>query len=105
MRKNFTRIAVLALVSFVGFVVPPVRAQGPLSDWGTPPREYQDAGRIGYRDGIEGCRRDFENHRRPDVNNRDEYRRPRGSRRDRKEYTRLCAGHERLRPAIRRCLC
>ena len=28
----------------------------------------------GFRDGIFGADRDFQNHRRPDVNNRDEYR-------------------------------
>ena len=30
----------------------------------------------GYYDGVRGADRDFENHRRPDVNNRDEYRDP-----------------------------
>ena len=30
----------------------------------------------GYQDGMVGAERDFQNHRRPDVNNRDEYRRP-----------------------------
>ena len=28
----------------------------------------------GFRDGVFGADRDFQNHRRPDVNNRDEYR-------------------------------
>ena len=31
----------------------------------------------GFRDGVFGADRDFQNHRRPDVNNRDEYRDPR----------------------------
>ena len=31
----------------------------------------------GVSDGMRGAERDFQNHRRPDVNNRDEYRRPR----------------------------
>jgi hypothetical protein len=30
----------------------------------------------GFYDGIEGAERDFRNHRRPDVNNREEYRDP-----------------------------
>lgn len=30
----------------------------------------------GYYDGVRGADRDFENHRRPNVNNRDEYRDP-----------------------------
>jgi hypothetical protein len=32
--------------------------------------------RRGFHDGIEGARKDAGNHRRPDVNNRDEYRHP-----------------------------
>jgi hypothetical protein len=31
----------------------------------------------GFQDGVIGAERDFQNHRRPDVNNRDEYRAPR----------------------------
>ncbi len=45
--------------------------------WDTPPQELQDIQRQGFHDGIEGARKDFDNHRRPDVNNRDEYRNPR----------------------------
>jgi hypothetical protein len=30
----------------------------------------------GFYDGVKGAERDFKNHRRPDVNNRDEYRDP-----------------------------
>jgi hypothetical protein len=32
--------------------------------------------RRGFQDGIQGARRDFENHRPPNVNNRDEFRNP-----------------------------
>ncbi len=56
--------------------------------WDTPPREWNEIQRRGFRDGIEGARRDLDNHRRPDVNNRDEYRHPdvpRGMRRDYRE--------------------
>ena len=45
-------------------------------DWDTPPQEFRDIQRQGYHDGIEGARKDYDNHRRPDVNNRDEYRHP-----------------------------
>jgi hypothetical protein len=45
-------------------------------DWNTPPQEFRDIERQGYHDGIEGARKDYDNHRRPDVNNRDEYRHP-----------------------------
>jgi hypothetical protein len=44
--------------------------------WEAPPQEWSDIQRHGYSDGEEGARRDFENHRRPDVDNRDEYRHP-----------------------------
>ena len=47
------------------------------SPWDAPPQDLQDVQRQGFRDGIEGARKDFDNHRRPDVNNRDEYRDPR----------------------------
>jgi ribosome modulation factor len=37
---------------------------------------FNDIQRRGFRDGIEGARKDVGNHRRPDVNNRDGYRHP-----------------------------
>jgi len=46
-------------------------------DWNMPPQEFRDIQRQGFHDGIEGARRDYDNHRRPDVSNRDEYRHPR----------------------------
>ena len=52
--------------------------QGPgPGGWDQPPGNYRsDIMRQGYHDGVEGARKDFENHRRPNVNNRDEYRHP-----------------------------
>lgn len=44
--------------------------------WAIPPREFNEMQRRAYLDGIEGARRDYGNHRNPDVNNRDEYRNP-----------------------------
>ena len=44
--------------------------------WDNPPQEFKDIQRQGFHDGIEGARKDFDNHRRADVNNRDEYRHP-----------------------------
>ncbi|GAC1423091.1 MAG: hypothetical protein NVSMB62_19320 [Acidobacteriaceae bacterium] len=47
-----------------------------------PPFQYDRADaeeameQRGYYDGIQGAERDFTNHRRPNVNNRDEYRDP-----------------------------
>lgn len=45
--------------------------------WTQPPAMYRDdVAQRGFHDGIEGARRDFQNHRPPNVNNRDEYRHP-----------------------------
>ena len=55
--------------------------------WDAPPNEYNnDTRRQGFHDGIEGARKDFENHRKPDVKNRDEYRHPHVSEAERDEY-------------------
>src|SRR5258708_29949539 len=53
---------------------PQPQAYGQDRDWDTPPGEFNDIQRRGFHDGIEGARRDYGNHRRPDVNNREEYR-------------------------------
>ncbi len=45
-------------------------------DWDRVPDNWNDAERRGFHDGIDGARKDYDNHRRPDVDNRDEYRRP-----------------------------
>jgi hypothetical protein len=60
-------------------------AQGP---WEEPPREFQDIERRGFHDGVEGARKDYGNRRRPNVNNREEYRHPDMPRRDRGPYRR-----------------
>jgi hypothetical protein len=44
--------------------------------WDAPPPEFREIQRKGFHDGIEGARKDFDNHRPPNVNNRDEYRHP-----------------------------
>ncbi len=47
--------------------------------WDAPPAEFtRDIQRRGFRDGIEGARRDAQNRRVPNVMNRDEYRNYRG---------------------------
>ena len=52
---------------------PPPPPQG---GWEAPPPQFQAAMQRGYQDGIVGARKDFDNHRPPNVNNRDEYRNP-----------------------------
>lgn len=54
--------------------------------WATAPPELQGAQRQGFHDGIEGARKDAENHRPPNVENRDEYRHPSVPHRDRAAY-------------------
>jgi hypothetical protein len=55
--------------------------------WTRVPGSYgNDISRRGFHDGIEGARRDFQNHRPPNVNNRDEYRHPNVPRSVRREY-------------------
>ena len=66
---------------------PPPQAQGYQGGgWDAPPQEFQEVQRQGFHDGIEGARRDFENHRPPNVNNRDEYRHPSVHGPDRRAY-------------------
>ena len=55
-------------------------------DWEAPPAELDEVSRHGFHDGIEGARKDYDNHRRPDVNNRDEFRHPHVPERDREAY-------------------
>ena len=55
---------------------PPPGAYGQGGGWDAPPQEYNDYRRRGFQDGIEGARKDVENHRRPTPNNRDEFRHP-----------------------------
>jgi hypothetical protein len=54
--------------------------------WENAPREFNEIQRRGFRDGIEGAHRDFDNHRRPDVDNREEYRDPHAERELREAY-------------------
>ena len=44
--------------------------------WDTPPGEYNEYRKQGFRDGIEGARKDAENHRPFTPENRDEFRHP-----------------------------
>ncbi|HEX8713130.1 MAG TPA: hypothetical protein VF730_14720 [Terracidiphilus sp.] len=86
MRLN--RLALSALALFLGSVyLLPAKTAGAQrrpdygygqrgGDWDAPPPGLSDIARRGYHDGIEGARKDYGNHRRPDVDNRDEYRHP-----------------------------
>lgn len=88
---NLNRLAISAVVLSLGTVLAVTRAGAqqqygagygqngygqPNGDWDAPPPDFNDIQRRGFRDGIEGARKDYGNHRQPDVNNRDEYRHP-----------------------------
>ncbi|HEY4008697.1 MAG TPA: hypothetical protein VGM11_00995 [Acidobacteriaceae bacterium] len=55
---------------------PPPPRYAPGGGWDTVPPEFRAAQQRGFHDGIEGAKRDFKNHRQPNVMNRDEYRDP-----------------------------
>lgn len=99
MKKILSCFSIAAFAAAVLFSVPAARASAtPISaqpsappaygqePWANAPSEYRGAERQGFRDGIEGARKDAENHRPPNVNNRDEFRNPPVSRRDRRAY-------------------
>ena len=65
---------------------PPPGAGYPQEGWYNVPPEFREVQQRGFHDGIEGARRDFQNHRPPDVNNRDEYRHPHVDGPDRRDY-------------------
>lgn len=58
------------------------------SRWDMPSGQYNEMQRRGFQDGLVGARKDYENHRRPDVNNRDEYRHPQVPRSQQDDYRR-----------------
>lgn len=73
-REGFRRGYDVAMSHLMG--APDWRAQVPERPWDYAPSEFDELRRQGFQDGIEGARKDFDNHRRPDVENREEYRHP-----------------------------
>ena len=95
MRKMLSCLSVATLAAATLATVPMARAiQEPPppgyghEQWAEPPGELQGVQREGFHDGIEGARRDAENHRPPNVHNRDEYRHPHYRGEDREAYRR-----------------
>lgn len=82
MRLTWFAVPILAVAAGVITSPPAVHAaapQGPAyvqPGWDAPPSEFREVQRQGFHDGIEGARKDFDHHRMPDVNNREEYRHP-----------------------------
>ncbi len=69
-REGFRRGYAVAMSHLTGMPLPAAQP------WDYTPPEYNEFQRRGFRDGIEGARRDYGNHRQPNVNNREEYRDP-----------------------------
>ena len=45
--------------------------------WDEPPSEYRDAQRMGFHDGVDAARRDFDEHRHRDADDHGAYKHPR----------------------------
>lgn len=90
MKIKIAGYGLLAIMAVAGLGTSSMLAQEgpppPPPEWRVPPPEYREVARMGFLDGIEGARRDFQNHRAPDVNNRDEFRHPHVPWRDREDY-------------------
>ncbi len=93
--RIFAALAISLSMILLSYGVP-ARASGLANDataayeqdgpWDAPSPDFREAQLRGFHDGIEGARKDFENHRAPDVNNRDEYRHPHVSSSLREDY-------------------
>jgi len=70
-REGFRRGYYRAMANLTGTPPPEMHA-----DWDTVPEEFNAIQQRGFHDGIVGAQRDFENHRPPNVDNRDEFRHP-----------------------------
>jgi hypothetical protein len=71
-------MAVCAISSSPSYAAP-AQAPGYVQDqggWDTPPSEFREVQRQGFHDGVVGARKDFDHHRAPNVNGREEYRHP-----------------------------
>jgi hypothetical protein len=65
---------------------PPAGYDQRAAGWDAPPAEFREIQREGFHDGIEGARKDFDNHRPPNVRNRDEFRHPHVPESARRDY-------------------
>jgi hypothetical protein len=86
MKKLFSGLSIAALAGAMLVAVPSSHSLYAQEPWAAPPPELQGAQQQGFHDGIEGARKDAENHRPPNVNNRDEFRHPSVPHRDRRAY-------------------
>ena len=84
MKAKFFAVPALSLAMLAGsasafaqyYSGPRQPGYGQARAWDAAPPEFRAAQQRGFHDGVEGARKDYGHHRRPDVNNRDEYRNP-----------------------------
>jgi hypothetical protein len=86
MKNQWVLSSLLALsIPATGLIMAPKASAATLQDgavvaeqrgWDTPPHEFSEIMRKGFHDGVEGARKDFDKHRAPNVQDRDEYRHP-----------------------------
>jgi hypothetical protein len=82
--SRFAGLSVLPLAAGLVAYAPTVAHAAPApgayfqdrGGWDAPPSEFREVQRQGFHDGIEGARKDFDHHRAPNVNGREEYRHP-----------------------------
>jgi len=97
MNLNWLRIASFSgCAAFLVLSAPRIQAFSPASpasgftqdrdDWDRPDNAWNDVQRRGFHEGIEAAREDVANHRRPDADDRFEYRHPRVPGRFREAY-------------------
>jgi hypothetical protein len=67
-------------------MAPPPPAQYQERAWDMPPQEFREFQRTGFHDGIEAARRDFADHREPEVEAKREFREPPVPREARDDY-------------------
>ena len=90
--KNLLAAGVMAAALLVIPTSHATALQGPpppgygAEPWASVPPELQGAEARGFHEGIEGARKDYQNHRPPGVENRDEFRHPPVPHRDRDAY-------------------
>jgi hypothetical protein len=85
----FAAAALLSIPAAQAQQGPPPPGYGPdygHEVWAAPPAEVQGVEAQGFHDGIAGARKDYENHRQPSVENRDEFRHPPVPHHDREAY-------------------
>ena len=77
MRRTLLLVPALAITLMGGAKSAKAQEYYGQPQWGYQQHQAEEAWeRRGFYDGVKGAERDFGNHRRPDVNNRDEYREP-----------------------------